>query len=189
MGDFSRFVALHEVRVQRGNREPDIASFRVFREAVERDADLTQFFRLSIGLQGGGDLCAQCRDDGLLVPCPQLRKYDSESGAFLVPARNVCLSGRREEGGYYPLQNAVAIAVVERCHGGEQRQHKECSRAFGPLSLEAKRPQEHRLGQKTCRGNVDRIFQRVTRRPRIAVVCGTVCRVSTITRPWRATAL
>ena len=43
----------------------------------------------------------------------------------------------------------MAVAVLGRVRWIEQHQHKEPSRAFGALSLQAECPKEHRLGQKT----------------------------------------
>ncbi len=135
-------------------------TFPVFREAVKRDADTIELFRVEDGPQRSGDPCAQGREDGRLVAGPQLRKYHTERGVLFVPTGDVRLPDRGEDRGHGSLeQRVVPVAVVGGFPEIEQHQHEEFSRAFGPLPLEAERPKKHPLGQKTVqliRGPVPR---------------------------------
>src|SRR2546425_9339488 len=114
---------------------------------------MIQFFRTQIGPQGGRDLRSQGSEYGLLLRCAQLSKYHSQRGVFLVPAGDVGLSDRGEDGGNNPASDVVPVSVLKRFSWIEHHQQKELPRAFGSLSVQAKRAKEHRLGQESVRLN------------------------------------
>ena len=120
--------------------------FSVFREAVKRDVDTTQLFRVQPRPQGGSDLCLQDGKDGFPVGWPELGEDNAEKRVVLVPAGDVCLTGDREEGGDRLTEYGAAGGLQGHLTRIEQHQYEEPSRAFRPFALQAERVKERRLG-------------------------------------------
>src|SRR2546426_8300902 len=112
---------------------------------------MAELFRAQAEPEGDSDLRAQGTDYGLPVGCSKLSKNDPESGGFFVPTGDIRLSDRGTDGGHGPVEQIVAIGILEGFPWLEQHQHKELSRAFGPLSFQTESAEEQRLGQKTVR--------------------------------------
>src|SRR3989454_1033672 len=110
-GHLSRFVSLHEIRVELLDRKPRFILSPVFRKAVKRDANLCELFGTQHGLQKGGHPCTQGTESGLRVGGAQFCEYDAESGVLLVPAGDIRLSGRGKNGGPPFVSDIVTLAI------------------------------------------------------------------------------
>src|SRR6266513_2483145 len=92
---------------------------------------MVQRLRGQVGPQRGGDLCPQGGEDGLRIRWPQLREDDPESRVLLVPAGDVGLSDRGDDGGDRLVERAHPVTVVGWSPLHEQHQYKGLSRALG----------------------------------------------------------
>ena len=102
---------------------------------MERDVDVIQFVRLQIDAQGGSHPRPQGTEDRFPVRWSHFRKDDAERGSFLIPAGDVRLSDRGEDGGCRSLQDVGPIVFLVPLPGIEQHQDETLSRAFGPPPL------------------------------------------------------